>query len=257
MECDTIQGSSLLRSQWDFSKNTGINPLDVSLHSSKKVWWICDKGHSYQAVVSKRNAGQGCPYCSGHKVMPGFNDLATLRPDLLLMWSEENSMQPCDVSPGSSKKALWMCEKNHTWESSIKNIAKGQRCPYCAGNKVLAGFNDLATTHPDISSQWNWIKNQGESPSTVSAGSKKKVWWNCEKGHVFESRIDSRTRQRSGCPYCAGRKKWNQSPSVSKMYPEVASQWSEKMLITRKTCLTTARKASGGYVIQVIHIELQ
>ena len=33
--------------------------------------------------------------------------------------------------------------------------AEGLGCPYCLGRKVLAGYNDLATTHPGIAAMWH------------------------------------------------------------------------------------------------------
>jgi len=49
--------------QWDYDKNGNITPFDVSFMSSKKVWWLCDKNHSYLSVISGRSSGRGCPIC--------------------------------------------------------------------------------------------------------------------------------------------------------------------------------------------------
>ena len=48
----------------------------------KKVWWTCSKGHDYQATINHRSNGSGCPYCSNYKVLTGYNDLATINPEL-------------------------------------------------------------------------------------------------------------------------------------------------------------------------------
>ena len=53
--------------------------------SDKSVEWECEHGHRWFAkVVSRTNAKNktGCPVCAGKKVIPGINDLATLRPDI-------------------------------------------------------------------------------------------------------------------------------------------------------------------------------
>ena len=48
--------------EWDYSKNT-ILPTDVSFGSAKKVFWICPKGHSYEATVySRASQNTGCSY---------------------------------------------------------------------------------------------------------------------------------------------------------------------------------------------------
>ena len=34
---------------WDYEKNKGICPQDMALHTKKKVWWKCDRGHNWQS----------------------------------------------------------------------------------------------------------------------------------------------------------------------------------------------------------------
>lgn len=53
-----------LASQWHPTKNGSLTPSDVTATSSNKVWWLCSKGHEWQATVLSRNKGQGCFYCS-------------------------------------------------------------------------------------------------------------------------------------------------------------------------------------------------
>ena len=60
----------------------------------------------------------------------------------------------------SEKKVWWICSKGHEWEAYISNRAsKNVGCPYCAGKKVLKGFNDLETLCPDVAQEWNYDKN--------------------------------------------------------------------------------------------------
>ena len=42
--------------------------------------------------------------------------------------------------------------------------------------------NSLASVNPELAKQWHPIKNGNFTPSRLSAGSHKKVWWKCEKG---------------------------------------------------------------------------
>lgn len=84
--------------------------------------------------------------------------------------------------------------------------ASGSGCPYCAGRKVLAGFNDLATREPLLAKQWHPKLNGSLTPEMVTPGSHRKVWWQCHEGHAWRAVIYSRTGpKRSGCPVCAGR----------------------------------------------------
>ena len=84
----------------------------------------------------------------------------------------------------------------------------GSGCPYCAGKKVLKGFNDLATLEPKVAESWHPTLNGRLTPETVTVGSRRKVWWQCPEGHVWKAVVYSRAgRQRAGCPVCAGRVK--------------------------------------------------
>ena len=81
-------------------------------------------------------------------------------------------------------------------------------CPYCSGRKVLAGYNDLATTHPDIAAMWHPRMNKRLKPTGVQAVSRKRVWWRGECGHVYQMAVSDRVRTKPGyCPYCSGRKR--------------------------------------------------
>ena len=55
----------------------------ITAFSNTKVWWICEKGHEWEALISTRSNGSQCPYCSGIEMLPGYNDLATTHPQLV------------------------------------------------------------------------------------------------------------------------------------------------------------------------------
>ena len=52
-----------LAKEWHSTKNGDLSPKDVFHHSGKKVWWVCDRGHEWQAIINNRASGTGCPYC--------------------------------------------------------------------------------------------------------------------------------------------------------------------------------------------------
>ena len=52
-----------LAREWHYEKNNGLTPTDVMPNSDKKVWWVCGKGHEWQASIGSRNRGNGCPFC--------------------------------------------------------------------------------------------------------------------------------------------------------------------------------------------------
>ena len=127
-----------LMKQWDSEKNT-LNPGEVTVASHDKAWWKCELGHSWQAMVFSRTREQSarCPYCTGRKVLPGFNDLATLKPELAEQWYQplNGELKPENVTLGSNKKVWWQCREGHVWQAFIYARAKknGTGCPVCAG----------------------------------------------------------------------------------------------------------------------------
>ena len=81
-------------------------------------------------------------------------------------------------------------------------------CACCSGRKVLAGYNDLATTHPGIAAMWHPRMNRRLKPAGVQAVSRKPAWWRGECGHVYQMAVRDRVRAKPGyCPYCSGRKR--------------------------------------------------
>jgi hypothetical protein len=53
-----------LISEWDSNRNKNLSPFDVSYGSNKKVWWVCKKGHKWNASIKSRTKGNGCKKCS-------------------------------------------------------------------------------------------------------------------------------------------------------------------------------------------------
>lgn len=213
--------------EWDYEKNEliGNTPENVSAGAGIAVWWKCPKGHSYKAVMSNKiNGGTGCPYCSGKKVLEGFNDVATVDPDLLSKWDfRKNTIRPTEVSIGSNKKVWLICKHGHSYQVSLLNYKKGG-CPYCSGHKVLAGFNDLATTHPELLEEWDYEKNEIQ-PTEVSKGYEKKVWWKCNKGHSYFTSPNRKTSKNAKCPYCSGQRVLTGFNDIATTNPELLKEW--------------------------------
>lgn len=191
--------------EWNWKKNNelGLDPTKITYSSGQKAWWVCKEGHEWFAFISNRTKGSGCPYCSGRKVLAGYNDLATIRPDLAREWNykKNDGLTPQMVTQKSNKKVWWVCDKGHEWEAIINNRQKGANCPYCVNQKILQGYNDLQTIDPFLAIEWHPIKNGTLTPKDVSVGSNKRIWWMCEFGHEWEASICNRYHG-SGCPFC-------------------------------------------------------
>lgn len=234
-----VKGETDLESQrpdlvkeWDFEENGDYTPDKASIHSPRKVGWICSKGHKWIATIEKRTQrNQGCPYCSGRRAIPGETDLATLRPEVLPLWDYEknndNGVYPTNVKPNSEVMAWWHCENGHSWESMVRNVGRGRRCPYCSGNKVAEGETDLATVNPELASEWHPTKNKELKPSDVMPHYSKRVWWLGKCGHEWKATVDHRSNGRK-CPVCLGMKALVIDNSLFEVYPELAKEWDKE-----------------------------
>lgn len=135
----------------EWSPNNTIQPTEIGVGSHKKVLWIGACGHEWSAEIRNRVRGAGCPYCSHNAVLQGFNDLATVLPQVAKEWSPRNApLKPTQVTPYANRKVWWNCEQGHEWFTLISTRAYGSKCPYCSGIKLLKGFNDLASLHPQL-----------------------------------------------------------------------------------------------------------
>lgn len=80
-----------------------------------------------------------------------------------------------------------------------------QGCPYCAGQKVLAGVNDMTTTAPSLAAEWHPTRNAPLTPREVFRSTARKLWWQCSVGHEWEASANSRSNG-SNCPCCSGQR---------------------------------------------------
>lgn len=187
-------------------RNLPLKPSQVTPYANKKVWWRCEHEHEWFALISTRSYGSKCPYCSGIKLLKGFNDLATLHPYLAKEWSERNgSLTPDTVNEKSPKNVWWHCSKcGNEYQAVIKSRVKGLRCPVCEDRAILTGHNDLSTTDPELTMEWDYEKNSKRHPTMISRYSLYSVWWKGSCGHSWKDKVFNRAVEGAGCIYCEG-----------------------------------------------------
>ena len=186
-----------LAEEWHPTANGLLLPSQVSAGSNIKVEWLGKEcKHQYTMSPSSRNKGRGCPYCSGQRILVGFNDLKTLYPDIANQWCAElnGDNKPENYTAKSNKVFSWECDEGHIWEAPIFSRTRGKGCPYCA-NKIVDVSKSLKATHPYLAAEWHPTKNGDLTPEKVTAGSGKKVWWKNDKRGEFQATICNRIRK--------------------------------------------------------------
>jgi rubrerythrin len=212
---DALEKNGILH-EWNYEKNNelGHTPYNISLHSHKKIWWKCALNHEWQDTLDHRLLrGDSCPYCSGHRVLVGFNDLSTTCPNLIKEWDFEKNNAlgffPEKLSAGSRTKVWWKCSicKN-SWQSTIKDRLRGRGCAVCSSRVIISGYNDFASNYPYLLKEWDYAKNNADiDPNNMAKNSNKSVWWKCQFcGNSWKAIVNDRTRGK-GCPKCAKRSK--------------------------------------------------
>ena len=219
-----------LAKEWNYKRNTIISPSEISPNSRKKVWWICSKGHEWEAFVYSRVYGRSCPVCSGRIVVKGENDLESRFPAIAREYDiTKNEKTPSQIHQFSHKNVWWICSEGHEYMKSVaKRTGRGDGCPYCSHKLPIIGKNDAGTLYPILLSEWNKEKNNGDKLENYLPTSKEKKWWICSEGHEYYMEIRHRTIDRQGCPYCSGQRVIIGTNDLMSKYPELRKEWSDK-----------------------------
>ena len=239
--------------EWDYEKNYPLTPEDVTAGSHEKVWWKLpyydrDKDKyfdfKWQASILNRSNGAKCPYLTGNAIWEGFNELATLCPELVKEWhpTKNGNLKPTDVTACSKQKVWWRLPYDDPktgkhfdfeWRTAVYSRVAGKGCPYLSGRAVWKGFNDLATVNPELAKEWHPTKNENLKPSDVTANNNKKVWWllsydDPKTGKHFDFEWEAQISHRNngiGCPYLSGRAVWKGFNDLATVNPELAKEW--------------------------------
>lgn len=239
---NSLRGThAALAAEWHRRLNGSLTPAQVTASTRKTVWWSCACGHAWRAGIVTRAANRsGCPACAKRarreaaerareRARAARPSLLKLRPKIAREWhpTRNASLRPAEVAPFSARRAWWRCsvDPNHEWQAAIGNRTQGAGCPMCSG-RVPTPATSLAAIFPGTASEWHRTKNGDLTPSDVSPGSGRKVWWRCSKdrSHEWRTAVKLRALGGTGCPTCAGRRA---SPltCLRATHPELAREW--------------------------------
>ena len=113
---------------------------DYTVNSNHACRWKCRVcGNEWVARIADRTAGSGCPYCGG-KILKGFNDIASLKPDMMREWSIRNRAGlEHEISDKSDLMVWWHCRScGQDWRANVRTRScGGGSCPYCSKAETI------------------------------------------------------------------------------------------------------------------------
>jgi len=185
-----------LQGQWHEQLKRHLGSIVIKPYSNRKVRWSCDQcpdclPHVWEATVSDRSKGKGCPYCSGREVCQ-HNTLARKAPQVAQLWNaKKNSpLSPDQVTVSSGIRAHWKCSDClHEWQAPVVlKACNNSGCPKCAkvnGNMRADSTRQKQPTFAEakhaLLEQWNFDRNIANRhfPGDITLGSNKLIWWQC------------------------------------------------------------------------------
>ncbi len=114
-----------------------------------------------------RRKGTCCPCCSGHSAVAGFNDLATHPPRAggpSGTQTRNGDVTATQITAGSSRSAWWTTTATSGEPHRTTGQRGGLELSVLRRERRPPGFNDLATTHPDLAKLWHQSRNGSLTP---------------------------------------------------------------------------------------------
>ena len=177
-----------LAKEWS-SGNSDL-PSEYMKSSTHRALWTCPTCHGnyFYRICDRELDDDSCPYCRNLKVLPGFNSLPDLAPELVNEWSSENPDLPSEYTRSSTHRALWTCPSCHGdyFYRICDREVDDDSCPYCCDKKILPGYNSFKVRHPEEMEEWDELANfLLVDPNYILSSYNKAVWWICSKGHKY------------------------------------------------------------------------
>ena len=230
-----------LAAEWSPNNTKPAN--EVGEWQAYVAYWICPEcGSEYRCEVRNRSIGDdSCPVCTNKRVEKGINDLATTDPDIAALLSPNNERKADTLMRSFSMGAEWICPTcgGEYPRRICEKAPDDSDCPYCHGTKVLTGYNDLATTDPDLATLYS---SKNDKPaSMVQKDWNKYVYWECPECHyVYARKLNEKAPYNSDCPACNHVKTVQGVNTLQAEFPEIAKHLSPNNDFTADEILSTS-----------------
>ena len=220
---DLVTTHPLLANEYSKANQRDVTTVrkDIDVY----VLWTCPDCHGdYQYLVKEKQAGDNvCPYCNNKRVKTGFNDLLTIEPQLAKRYCLSNELPVNKILATSTSIYRWNCEHcGGEYPATIKQIKEGY-CPFCNNERVLSGFNDLATKYPELVEKYT--ANNPKPASEILYTNQAYYEWQCtDCGGIYNASLQD---VKDGyCPYCENKRVLTGKNDLVTMYPNIAKLYS-------------------------------
>lgn len=190
---------------------------------------ICAHGHEFETDVRARSAKpRNCTVCNHSVLAPGYNDMQTLEPAIASELDADlnRGLTARDIAPSSHEEFFWRCPKaQHCYVATASNRTSARMgCGLCSNRTLVAGVNDLSTTHPTIAIDLDPSYAEYHPATSFLACSEVKVPWLCPAGHAYTMRVYDRTHG-GRCKECEHAANRSTNKNLTATHPTIAREW--------------------------------
>lgn len=213
---------------WDYENNDGLIPENILCSTRATFNYKCHSGHKWnESLPTLIQNNFACAYCSGRRLLPGYNSVSDVYPHLVDEWNTKN-LYNHDILLYTSKVTIsWNCHVcGQSYYSGLDEKINGtSTCPYCNGEKGIPGKTSIKDLYPEICKEYDL--DNPISLDEIGPLSILRVTWNCTKCDMtWHSIVSDRINGSATCPYCSGEKAIPGRTSFKALYSELMKEFS-------------------------------
>ena len=161
---------------------------------------------------------------------PVGESLLAVYPNVAKEWDyyKNSPLTPDLFTPKSDQKFWWSCNKNHSWQATIKNrTIRNSNCPHCfdlrrseeTNKRHLDRLGSIAEKYPNLLQYWDYASNNVRNPKNVTAVLTNTYSWICNHQHTFTKLLKSMIKDQS-CSVCT-----SSESALAHKFPALLNEW--------------------------------